>query len=213
MIFLIEQALRSTITGINFVERYGGIVRPVSQVREGEEGRTFVDTFPVSRYVSVADCFDNGMQRDLIPDEAYKSVAYWEQRGSSTITPGGPKGLQWNISQTLRLVVWLNFAKIGLTDYDTTDELELYAIKQLHGLHGDINTALGYKFGFRVSGFETIQREPRTIFAPYSYSDKEWAFSWPYGFFAVDFNVNVELAAGCIVAPTLGDEITCITTW
>lgn len=208
MIFLLEQALRTTVTDINFIERYGGIVQAVSRVRENG-----VDIFPVSRYVSVSDCFDNGRYRDLVPDDSYKSVAYWEQRGSSEITPIGPKGLLWRISQTMRLVCWLNLAKMGLTDYDAVDQLELYAIKAIHGQSGDVNTSLGYKFSYNVISFRTVPREAQAVFKPYSYQDQQQAYFWPNGFFAVDFTIRAELAAGCIVEPELGAEISCIQTW
>lgn len=217
MIFIFEQALRSTVTNVNFVERYGGVVRPVSQQREGEtpngNATTYTDTFPVSRYVSVSDCFDGGMYRSLIPDESYKSVVYWEQRGNANISQGGPKGLQWRVDQSMRLVCWLNFQKIGLTNYDDTDKLELYMLQQIHSQHGQIKTTGGYKFRLGVSRFRPVERSERVVFGPYSYSGKEWAFSWPYGFFAIDFEFTAELAAGCITAPTLGSEITCIETW
>lgn len=213
MIFLFEQALRSTITGLNFIERYGGIVRPVTQVREGEEDRRYSDTFPVSRYVSVSDCFNSGMYRDLIPDESYKSVAYWEQRGNGDIRQGGPKGNQWQATQDMRFVCWLNFKKLGLTNYDATDQLELYLIERVHTQNGQTQSVSGYTFRTGITRFRPVERSPRVVFASYTYDEMEWAFSWPYGFFAVDFTIQAELAAGCITTPSLGTEITCVETW
>ena len=213
MIFILEQALRSTITGLNFIERYGGIVRPVTRMGMGEEDKPYSDVFPVSCYVSEADCFDGSRERDLVPNEAYKSVAYWEPITGSSIIESGPRGNQWMITLSMRFACWLNFAKLGMNDCHATDLIELYLIKQVHAQHGQVKTISGYTFRVDVAGFRSVQRAANVVFAPYTYAGQQWAFSWPYGFFAVDFQFKLQLAAGCITAPVLGDEISCITTW
>jgi len=205
MIYLIEENIRSTITDLNFVERYGGIVRPVL---------VDTDTVPVSRYANLATCFDSGSNLlDLVPDDRYKSVAYWEQRSNVDVVPGSAKDQYWRIAVDLRLVVWLNLTKLGLTSYSDTDKMELQALKAVRNLDGTHVDDGAYKFAIHSVLPRIVTRDPRVVFAPYTYNEKEWAFNYPYSFFGVDFTFNLMLAAGCISDVELGAETTCITAW
>lgn len=214
MIYLLEQNIRSTITGLNFVERYGGIVRPVTVERAGRDGNRFSDVYPVSRYANLKTCFDTGDNLDdLIPDDRYKSIAYWEQRSNVDVVPGGAKDQYWRAAVDLRLVVWLNLYRLGLTNYADTDKMELQALKEVRNLAGTQIVDGVYRFAIHSVNPRPVIREPRNVFAPYSYNEKEWAFHFPYSFFAVDFTFNLMFAAGCIQAVELGEESECITTW
>jgi hypothetical protein len=112
---------KSDITSIPWVERYGGLARPVTQVSTNKDGQTFIKKYPVSCEINNDQCFKKGRYLDLVPDEKYKSLVYWEQTGILGMTPVQKMPEAYDLYEfraPVQLVVWLNLQKLGFTGCD-----------------------------------------------------------------------------------------------
>lgn len=211
MVRLIEQALKTDIEALGFIGQYGGIVRDVVIPEEVGDGQYIGKTLPVSCYLSASDCFDTGKHLDLVPDDQYASVAYFEQRGTSALSTGGPKVREWVFEEALRFVCWLNYPKLGLNDCKGP---ERFAIQFLSAIMASRTfTVDGISGRLDINSARLLPRDHRQIFGRYSYADKQHVFFSPYDFFAVDLTCRVHLNRDCLTGVTLGDEITCVTTY
>lgn len=211
MIRLIEQSLCSAILGMGYIERYGGIVRPVNIRQEADEG-VFVDRiFPVSCGVTGTDCFDGGKYLDLVPDDQYKSVAYFEQRGGASLEQSTVHRKMWSGVEQVRFVCWLNYPALGLDDCRGPERFALATLAQIVGTRDF--TVDGISGRLDISRASIAERDPAQVFGRYSYADKQWAFFWPYDFFAIDFTAKVTILGGCLEDVTLGEAVECVTTY
>lgn len=213
MVYLIEQALRSTITGLNFVERYGALVRAVPNIiTDPETGSKKMNYFPISYYVSTADCFDAGMERHLVPDESVNSVVYWEHQGNSNFTRDSNASIFSGLFR-MRLVCWVNLPALGFNEILKTDELELVTAHAILSSHGMITTIGGNKISIGVNSVTPVVRNETTVFSRYVYADKAYVYTYPYGFFALDCQFKLSISEGCISDINLGTEIKCVQIW
>ena len=78
------EALKTEISGLPFIDRLAGMVRPVTFSEETDTGKRR-KVFPVACNVSAADCVTSGKYQDLVPDSAKKSVLYFEENGGATV--------------------------------------------------------------------------------------------------------------------------------
>lgn len=211
MVRLIEQTLKPLIEAQGYIGQYGGVVQAVTIPHEVGEDQFIGKTFPVSCYLSAQDCFDGGKYFDLVPDDKYSSVAYFEQRGSSTLSTAGPNKREWAFQEELRFVCWLNYPKLGLSDCKGP---ERFALSFLSSIMGSRNfTVDGISGRLDINNARLLPRDFRQVFGRYSYSDKQHVFFSPYDFFAVDLTARVHINRDCLADVTLGDEITCVTTY
>lgn len=213
MIYLIESAIRSKITGLNFIERYGGYAMPVTADFPSEEGAN-TKTFPVSCYLSNAECFEQGKYRNLVPNDAYKSVCYVEEGGYSNIEFSGPRRNSWNSVARIRVVCWLNYNKLGLDDCKSTDRFALAMMDAIMNGNGfySFNTD-SIKGSIHIQTARIVEKNPQIVFGKYSYYNMPHLFFWPYDFFAIDLSMNMMISGGCVPSLTLGSEVECLTNW
>lgn len=211
MVRLIEQTLRSNILNLGFIGQYGGIAHAVNVPQEGQGGALVPRLFPVSCYLSAADCFETGKYNDLVPDDRYASVAYFEQRGGAGVTIDGPRRREWKFSEEMRFVCWLNYSRLGLDDCKGSERFALAALDTIFGVH-DVNTD-GLTGRLNVTRARIAPREYQRIFGQYSYGDKQWAFFFPYDFFAVDFTAELTIGGGCVDDVDLGTPVACTITY
>lgn len=214
MIHLIEQATSADITALNFVERYGGRAIPVSAKFEaggGDDPSFPTKTYPVSSQISEKQCFEGGKYLNLVPNEQYKSVAYLEQTAGASGARSDFTEEGISITETVRFVCWLNMRKLGIDNTKGTFAFEAAAIK---ALFKEYNTTIeGVSVSVDPVSFRIVNKNPRAVFGQYSYSNIDWAFFWPFDYFAIDFTFRVLLDAGCLEDVTLGNEISCLTNW
>src|SRR5690625_4983634 len=79
----INQAVKPRLLDLKFIERYGGVVIPVTEVVESDNGRERI-TFPVSCDIEGKECYERGNYFELALNDQYRSVAYWEIQGSAS---------------------------------------------------------------------------------------------------------------------------------
>lgn len=203
MNYLIEQAMRSSITGLSFVERYGGIVRAMKYKDAGK--------IPVSTLLSSDQCKDTSFYKMLIPDDAYKSVVYLEELGIRGPNFGGPKQNVMIFNSRMRFVAWLNLRKLGISDAYNPERFALEAITALKGRNDFTQDSISGDF--QVLRFTVGGTDYNTAFGRYSYADRAHLFFDPYGFFYFDMEIELRINAACVPALTLSDPIDCIGVW
>jgi hypothetical protein len=200
MINLIEGALRSKIEALNFVGRYGGLVRPIKHQK---------NTYPVSTYVSASQCQENGLYKALVPDDSYASVSYFELLRQSPGNITGPKKNLLTNNFALRFVCWLNYQKLGLSEDTTADQFAAQAMKALK----DAQTfeASTVKGQIIIDNMAPILNDSQQVFGTWSYYAKnEHIFFYPYGFFAIDMSLTARINLNCTNDVSDPVELDCI---
>lgn len=197
MIYLAEQAIRSAITGLDFVERYGGFTRPLTATIAGKR-----KTFPVAYYLSDKQCFEDGLFEAWTPDDKYKSVCYWEQAGPNSIT----YQKEFESANRMRFICWLNLQKLGIS---TPTNPERFALAVMKAIKGRRSFNIGSVQGTVDFNSFQMQYDQNTVFGSYSYSDRNSLFFFPYAFFAFDCTANVKITDGCIPALTVAEGLAC----
>ena len=176
--------------------------------------------FPVSCGVSFSDCVANQRYQELSPNSKYKSIAYWEQLGDATQNPNlskfSAKGGLVVYDIPVRLVVWLNQAKLnvngtGQTDCSIAAPIALKIQSALYRNNGFIlpdEAYQGAKVEMQFTGQE--QKDPAKIFGRYSYGKDLTKFTlFPFDFFSLRYNARLWINRNCVEAFTLGSEIDC----
>lgn len=191
----------NAITSLPFVERFGGLVRafPV----ENNEG---VKYYPVSCDVNQKDCLESGKYLDLMPNDNFKSVVYWEDLTGITFIEGTRRGVLIG-NATVRLVCWLNLKDLGIVTCDGIDGMIINAIAQERNT-GNISEP--FKAGAIKLTPESVEPKTLDVFREYSYQGLEEMFFYPYDFFAIRFKVAFVIGKDCLPALDI-NPVECIT--
>lgn len=205
MINLIVQALNTQLLTKDVIERIAGIAMPLTETMEG--GATF--TYPFSHDVSGTACDETQRYKDLLPNDVYKSVSYWEQQSDIQPVDNGfydsKKKFRY-MSVDLRFVCWLNLAELGITDINTTDRIIATVLETVWN-NGDsyLIDETDYKIRLKVY-HEGTPRKEQGIFSPYSVGMDQ--LMYPFDFFALDFQVEFWYGVDCFEV-TAGTAIDC----
>ena len=210
MIEAIINAVKPRLMGLKYIERYGGLVMPVTTIVEGEDGSRSQITFPVSCGQDGRECVESGNYYDLAPNDNYRSVAYWEAQNavSRQSARHGSRRVNTQYTQNARFVAWLNLHNLGYDSAcDLTTRIVANTINAVEGRLGIIpNTPLA-NVKIRLVGQALKSMD---IFRAYSYSDKTELMLYPYDFFALDFQFVWMLRKDCIIEEDEYFEIECI---
>lgn len=200
-------------SALGFIERYGGLIRPLRYNERDGDGNVYPIAYPVSCLIADS-CTDPSIYKGLTPDDRYKSVAYFERRGAGSIEFGKPAQHDMTFRLPLRFVAWLNYKKLGVEGCPSTLAYSMAFIKALRNQNmAASDDTLTNPARVLVKSFELPEQRADIIFAPYSYAAKEWAFMPPYGFFAVDLVAELTTSIYCFTEPVVPAEIDCITTF
>lgn len=203
MIHITEAILRDTITGLSFTERYGGIGVPI-QTPDG--------IIPVSSHLSSDQCFNQNKYKNLVPDDRYASLAYFDAAGSTTnaieqSTRLKSRGVE--VTTTFKLVYWINLPKLGLNN---PEDISLLALATNNAIMKDFEgTYSGANVHLLISR-SAILTDRGSVFGSYAYGDKQHLFMWPYGFFAIQATARILLPLSCFSEITFNSQ-PCITQW
>lgn len=213
---LIIEALSPDIMALPFIERYGGLVQQITRAFEvGEDstgGPVFeYKSFPVSCQLTNEECWELEKYKNLVPDDSYKSVSYFEADNRTTTNASGTKLNEWTYTTTIRFVCWLNLPALGINDCKGTGRFEVQVSKAVMG-HKEFSID-GVDGSLHIRNANLVEKSASRIFGRYSYGDKEKVYFFPYDFFAIDFDISMRINANCIPALTLSDPIDCITNW
>lgn len=190
---LLALLLKDRISQFSYVDRLAGMVRAVSREQAGG-----TITIPVAIAVDDPLACDDSSVRDMVPDERYSCMVYFEDRGMRAIqtrTRGS------NYESRLRLVCWVNTAKLNGDPYAGDRILRLFLSVFPTGVYND-----GPFIGLRHV-VEAVPERGRSLFSAYTYPDAARQYLlYPFDAFAIDVMTTLRIRPGCEDQVTASDE-------
>lgn len=235
MIAAIADILKDTLTGLDWIERFAGLVveakKPTTVT--GGDGQTLVtgwQSWPIACDVNAEKCFENQQKlKWFVPDSSVSAVAYFVDNGGCVSlgfddnTPNRG-GLVYRFN--LKFVCWMNMKRLGdaITSGEcyAADKVVPYVIAAFHNpstsaqvFGADTVKALAYR-RVEITNVTQLPKTPQ-LFAPFSFwnlPDKQAMFIWPYDYFALSiqgtFIVNRFCLADLYEPPFVADETICL---
>lgn len=184
--------LLASLGNLPYIDKSTGIVqvlqRPINKAGVTEYIKIPVSTLATSQECGAADT----AAIDLVPDERYKGILYFEDKGTGLSTR---RSSTQEYKSDMRLVCWLNTKKIngGIADMTIASKAMNDMITLLTS-----SKIVGSPFiNIRVA----VTRIPdinANLFSAYDYDEKRTQYLfYPFDYFAIDFNIVFSLARGC----------------
>ena len=190
----IAAILKDRISQFTYVDRIAGMVRTAQMERAGQ-----VVKLPVAIDVDDDLACDASTLRDMVPDEAYACMVYFEDRGFQRIT-SRTRGTSFRSS--IRLVCWVNTAKFG-GDHMAGERIMQQFLSEVHQ-PGPVNTDT--LVGLRTTA-ETSPEHGGGLFSAYTYPESSRQYLlWPFDAFAIDIAAEYRLRPGCEEEPVPGND-------
>lgn len=196
----IANIIKSYILGQAFVDKIGGLVRPLS-FQQGDGEKAYTKIIPIDCGATYEDCI-KGKYTDLIPNSKYKSVIYFEDGGIS-FTDSQPR--DFSFESRLKLVCWLNQSKLGKSSCSISALAILNLLKIIPD--GYFNSSPYTRIKIQAVGQD--QKSP-SIFSKYTYDEKVLQYLlYPFDYFALNLKVNFTVPRSCIIDWTNDPETNC----
>jgi hypothetical protein len=189
----IAEILKDQLTGLAWVEKIAGLVRPVTYTDKVGNKKTY----PIY-FISDPTLCDSGDYTDLVPNSSKMSILYFEDRGMNVINAG----CQFiDISSNIKLVCWTNLKLINPA-YSSALLLKLEVIRTIP--INIPNTDWVTKINTTFAGDDLTNP-----FTPYTYDEQKQFLMWPYDYFVLNYQVrfSVPLDAECYDNITLNPSI------
>lgn len=187
----IADIIRDYISDLSFIDKLAGLVKAVTVEMRAPDNTTVQKTFPVACCVTADDC-KTGAYNDLVPDSRYKTVIYFEDRGTSFVRSQGPMKYY---TSNLRLVCWININKI--TEATCKEENPCtYAAHLIVDIIRHLPTHPVNVSPFSLVYHEVVSEAIRSndIFAAYSYDELHAQYLMsPYDYFALDIRTDFSI--------------------
>ena len=234
MVAAIADILKYKLTGLDWIERFGGLVSAAAkpntvQSADGAFVNAGYQYWPVACDVNVERCFeDQAKLKWFVPDSSVSAVAFFTDgggtvyRGLADVPNRGGLVYQFN----LRFLCWLNMKRLGdaITSGEcfATDKVVPYVIAKFWEDHSaatvfgaDTPKAKAYR-NIEVTAVNQLQRQP-SIFNPFTFAqlqDKQALFLWPYDYFGLQVQGTFTLYRHCLAdlytPPFVADETICL---
>ena len=191
MISSIVDKIVLELSGLNFVERIGGIVRTLSENISNKDGTgNVLKTSPIYPNKSKVVCSPNDYLR-MVPDSKYMSLIYFEELGTTII-----QDTRNYIERAaiVRLIGWFNLPLINtsLTDAEALANIILREIPD------------------RMNNFDPVSNiqisvtgqpiKDKNIFSKYSYDEVVRQYLiYPFDYFAIDLTIQYRTGKSCIL--------------
>lgn len=222
MIATAISAVKGKLTGLGIIDRYGGLSIPVQKTEQVAEGKYVTKIYPIREGVDARSCFTNGRYEDLMPDERYKNLVYWEEiSGMTEFAPPqnqdrGAKFLY--LRGQARLIYWLNLPKMGHDSSVYRSVGDAFAWTMIDAAtNGHFRIDSGSFEGATVRFSSPVQSvRDLSIFSRYSYDPGTLRqfMLYPFDFGAVTFQVEMVVPKSCVQGYTAFSEpIECQTEW
>lgn len=190
----IAAILKDRISQFTYVDRLAGMVRVGQMERAGQ-----VVKLPIAIDADDDLACDDSTLRDMVPDERYACMVYFEDRGFQRIT-SRTRGTSYR--STLRLVCWVNTAKFS-GDHMASERILQQFLGVVHA-PSPVNTDT--LVGLRTTA-ETGPERGGGLFSSYTYPESARPFlMWPFDAFAIDIAAEYRLRPGCEEDPVPGDD-------
>ena len=175
MIRKLADLIVDELSGLNFVNQIGGVVRPV-EINKMVNNESDVKIYPAITNPTTK-------KHDLyIPDSSKKSIIYFEDNGIVSID----NDTRYTVYEAnLRMICWYNLPQIN-EDYLTGDLLTQTLIANIP--HELPNTDYLTKIFVEFTGEAA---KDKSLFASYDYDEAEWQYlNYPYDYAALDFVIE-----------------------
>ena len=191
--YIIDEFITPSIASLPWIGKYGGVVQKLVKDSVNTNDQRVKVTYPVSCNVLGRDCANIGAYEDLVPNDKYRTVVYWEeispmsQNGVSNTKRFGYKKAQG----TYRLVCWFNLLKLG----ENGCIAPIAAYKQIERLTNmDIRLNSGEFTGSHLTivPVRDVPRDADVVFGKYSYPKNSKYYLKPFDFFAIDYNFTLD---------------------
>jgi len=206
--YLIDNILSPTISALDWVGRYGGVVQTINyQVTNSDPSKANpIKRYPIACDVQGKDCANLSALQSLSPDDSKLSVVYWEEISPMTDRGTTKTGNFFfrKFEGTARIVVWMNLRKLGKTScgspIEAMSELEEIIINRKSKIVGG---ALDGSF-FEMLPARGVKKDIQTIFGKYDYNKLIPYYLPPFDYFAIDVSFKLEqcLAKETIFVPS-----------
>lgn len=194
--------LRSYIESISFIDKIGGLVKPMTLVNTDDAGKSYKKIIPVDCNVTYDDCI-SGRYTDLIPNSKYKSVSYFEDGGTVKINDGKA---DFAFQSNIKFICWLNLKKLGKENCSVSAIAIATILDKIPNKY--LNSSPYTRIQIICTGEDV--KSP-AIFSKYTYDEATIQYlMYPYDYFALNFQVKYVIPRGCIVDFENSPEIECI---
>ena len=198
MIHAITNTIKVKLDTLAWTERTAGLVVPATKY-SAEGNAEFV--FPITSDMNAVDCVQQGKYWDVVPNSAYKGALYVEQL-SAVRFAGFEKKYTWmNFTVDLRVVGWVNLAKLGYTDPAKSGLFSMSVIAKLLEDRGvmdvDDPDYAGAKIYVEIIG---EAEKNNSIFSRYTYQRFSHFLIYPFDYFAVDLRCRLLVSSACVTA-------------
>ena len=193
MIHRIATILKDRISQFTYVDRLAGMVRLVKYERSGG-----VIAIPVAIDAEADLACDDSQHRDMVPDQAYGCMVYFEDRGVVRTT-SRTRGVSF--TARLRLVCWVNAQKFG-SDPTAASKIQAQFLGAIEGSPYNSGPFIGLRH--QVEGYP---QAGHGIFSAYTYPEASRQYLLPpYDAFAIDIATSVRVKPGCEDDVTVSDD-------
>lgn len=185
----IAEILKEQIEDLSFIDRLGGLVKPLVVKDPNDKEGVILKRMPVE--VNSLTYCDSNDYKAFVPDDQYKSVIFFEDLGTN---PRDQKDshLYW-LTTELRMVCWFNLPKInvGYTDCD------LLVMKILETMPDSVDNTTEI-FGITIS-FNGMAGNDIDLFEDYDFDLAEHQYmNYPYDVAGLNFSVDYAIGRNCI---------------
>lgn len=189
---LIALLLKDRISQFTYVDRLAGLVRAITREQSGGPV-----TIPVAIDVDDPLACGESTMRDMVPDEAYACMVYFEDKGMRRVQTR-TRGISYE--SRLRLVCWVNTAKLNGDAYAADRILQQFASDLHTGMYND-----GPFIGLRHT-VEAVPERGKGLFSAYNYPDSVRQYLlYPFDAFALDILTTLRIKPGCEDVVTASD--------
>jgi len=160
---------------LNFIDRIGGIVRPIEITTKAKDNTTEVKIYPgiTNQTTEKHDLY--------MPDSSFKSVIYFEDGGIDLVIQDKR---YINYTANLKLIAWYNLPKIN-EDYYTGDLLTQTIINNIP--QSLANSDYLTKIYIEQIGEDVKSKD---IFSGYNYNESEWQYlNYPFDYAAINMTI------------------------
>jgi hypothetical protein len=191
----IAEILRAKIAGLNFIDRLAGLIRPLIKIDVAQDDQN-VDyvvrkVFPIACNVTAAQCEEDGRYLDLVPNDKYAPLMYFEDRG---VVPVKREGDLYYFKSRLRLVGWINLNRFDTTSCSISAMMVMILMKQFPNVKFNSGN-------YQRISITSLAEAPKSsdIFGAYSYlQETNQYLLYPYDYFAIDIETDFAISSKCI---------------
>lgn len=185
----IAALLQDRISGLSYIDKVGGLVRPITRERWDAGNKPQKITIPVSIDVIDPLACTASTLLDLVPDQRYRAIVYFEDRGWRPVHDR-LKGTFY--ASALRLVCWMNTAKMN-GDSAAGDRVAQDIIASIAGSPYNDGAYLGIRhkvIGAAVKG--------PSLFSAYTYPEAVRQYLMPpFDAFGLDIATEFRMNPNC----------------